>query len=392
MQWKNSLRSVFVMHCNSFSLYVHWPFCTIKCPYCDFNSYKKTNIDSDEWLKGYLKSIDAWASLYSQNKNIKSIFFGGGTPSIMNSEIVMKILERVWRYWSPTENCEISIEANPNSVCKNKLRYLKEFGVNRVSVGIQAFNDKDLKQLGRDHTCLDSLKAIETVQNIFSNFNLDFIYGRQFQSINEWEQELSEILAIGAPHLSLYQLTLEEKTSFYKLWEKGHLKGMPDEKLSSELYFLTGNLCSKNNYINYETSNYSKENYFCQHNLSYWKYEDFLGIGPGAHGRLTINKKIHASIEIYNPDKWLQSYLYKERPLPNLSPLSEKTVFEEKLIMNMRISKNIPISWFNEKKLEIKLYNLQKYNLLKKENGHLVLKKKGKLMLNHISSELLECF
>ena len=155
-------------------------------------------------------------------------------------------MDRVWKHWNPSENCEISIEANPNSVCKNKLRNLKKFGVNRVSVGVQAFNDKDLKQLGRDHSCLDSLKAIETVQNIFSNFNLDFIYGRQFQSINEWEQELSEILAIGAPHLSLYQLTLEEKTSFYKLWEKGHLKGMPDEKLSSELYFLTGNLCSKN--------------------------------------------------------------------------------------------------------------------------------------------------
>ncbi len=380
------------MQSKSFSVYVHWPFCTIKCPYCDFNSYKKTNIDGEEWLKGYLQSIDSWASLYGQNYNISSIFFGGGTPSIMDTEIVIKILERLWEHWNASESCEISIEANPNSVCKNKLSSLKKFGVNRVSVGIQALNDKDLKLLGRDHTSFESFKAIETVQNIFSNFNLDFIYGRQFQSIKEWEKELSEILAIGAPHLSLYQLTLEEKTSFYKLWERGHLKGMPNEDLSSELYFLTGNLCSKSNYINYETSNYSRENYFCQHNLSYWKYDDFLGIGPGAHGRITINNQKHSSIEISNPDKWLASYIYEKKHLPTLNPLSEKTVFEERLIMNMRISKNIPISWFNKKKLDSKLNELQKYNLLKKENNHLVLKDKGRLMLNHVSSELLDCF
>ena len=148
-----------------FSLYIHWPFCTIKCPYCDFNSYKRTNIDGEKWLKGYLNSIDAWASLYHQDKKISSIFFGGGTPSIMDSEIVIKILERVWKYWKPSENCEISIEANPNSVSKKKLRNLKNFGVNRVSVGIQALNDKDLKQLGRDHSLLESLKAIEIVES-----------------------------------------------------------------------------------------------------------------------------------------------------------------------------------------------------------------------------------
>ncbi len=380
------------MKSNSFSLYVHWPFCTVKCPYCDFNSYKKTSINTEEWLKGYLKSIETWASLYNEKKKISSIFFGGGTPSIMDPEMVIKILEGIWSFWTPTEGCEISIEANPNSVYRNKLKSLKNFGVNRISVGVQALNDKDLKQLGRDHTLLDSLRAIETIQNIFSNFNLDFIYGRQFQSMSEWEQELSEILAIGAPHLSLYQLTIEEKTNFYKLWKRGHLKGMPDENLSSELYFLTGNLCNKKKYINYETSNYSKKNYFCQHNLSYWKYEDFLGIGPGAHGRLTINNQKHSSIEISNPERWLETYLYKKRPIPKLRPLSEKTVFEEKLIMNMRISEKLPVSWFNKSKLETKLYYLQKYNLLKKENNHLVLKKKGKLMLNHLSNELLDCY
>ena len=374
------------------SIYIHWPFCKIKCPYCDFNSYKRTSINQEEWLKGYLKSIDGWADLFNEKIIVKSLFFGGGTPSLIKPDIVGKILDRIWLYWEKADDCEITIEANPNSISKNRLMFLKKFDVNRISVGIQALKDKDLKLLGRDHNLNQALKAIEIVQNIFSNFNLDFIYGRQHQSKADWQKELSKILTIGSPHLSLYQLTIEEKTLFYKLQGLGRLDGMPSENLNSDLFLLTRQLCNENNYINYETSNYTRNGYFCKHNLSYWKYKDYLGIGPGAHGRITIDDQKYASLEISNPDNWLKKHLKEKVSLPSLSRLSQKTQFEEKLIMNLRISEEISISFFDVKKLEKKLGDLIEYNLLKVKNEKIILKEKGKRMLNYISKVLLDCY
>ena len=326
---------------SSLAFYVHWPFCEIKCPYCDFNSYKRKIVDQTYWVDGYLQSIKFWSSKL-KNKKINSVFFGGGTPSLLNPKIVGNLLDKIDCAWGISSTCEITIEANPNSVCETKIKELKKIGFNRVSIGIQALNDKDLRNLGRDHNKDQALKAIATVDKWFVNYNLDFIYGRQFQSISNWEDELSQIIALGSNHLSLYQLTIEENTNFFKLHKKGLLKGLPSQELASDMFEITNKLCRNGGYKKYETSNFAKKGFKCTHNLSYWNYQDYVGIGPGAHGRITLSGKKHSTMEEKNPDIWLKRKKVPGNISPKISLLKRKDVFEEKLIMNLRIFNKIP--------------------------------------------------
>ena len=197
---------------SSLALYIHWPFCKIKCPYCDFNSYRKENVNQSHWIKAYLKGLELWSSRLGERK-ITSIFFGGGTPSLLDPSHLELLLKKIDDLWGINSDCEITIEANPNSVSSKKFKGLYDIGINRVSVGVQALNNIDLKNLGRDHNKNQAIKAIEIVKKWFKNYNLDFIYGRQFQSTNQWEDELAQIIFLESPHLSLYQLTIEENTT-----------------------------------------------------------------------------------------------------------------------------------------------------------------------------------
>ena len=376
---------------SSLALYIHWPFCKIKCPYCDFNSYRKENVNQSHWIKAYLKGLELWSSRLGERK-ITSIFFGGGTPSLLDPTHLELLLKKIDDLWGINSDCEITIEANPNSVSSKKFKGLHDIGINRVSVGVQALNNIDLKNLGRDHNKNQAIKAIEIVKKWFKNYNLDFIYGRQFQSTNQWEDELTQIIFLESPHLSLYQLTIEENTTFHKLYNNDLLKGLPTNEMASEMFDVTRKLCEKGGYKQYETSNFAKKNFKCKHNLSYWKYDDYIGLGPGAHGRVKILGKKYATEEEKNPDIWFKKTVSFKSETPKLSLLDDKIAFEEKLIMNLRIFEEIPIIIFDQKKIDPVVIELVENNLIKIYENKIILKEGGKKMLDYISRCLVECY
>ncbi|MDC3017942.1 radical SAM family heme chaperone HemW [Paracoccaceae bacterium] len=379
------------MEGSSLALYIHWPFCKIKCPYCDFNSYKRESNNQSHWLKAYLRALELWSSRLAK-REIKSIFFGGGTPSLLNPDFVGMVLQKIDSLWSINSNCEITIEANPNSVSRRKFKLYREIGINRVSVGVQALNNKDLRNLGRDHNKNEAIEAIEVINTWFKNYNLDFIYGRQHQSTTEWRDELLQILSLDAPHLSLYQLTIEENTNFDKLFKRDLLKGLPTQKIVSDMFDITRQLCKDSGYKQYETSNFARKGFKCKHNISYWRYNDYIGVGPGAHGRVTISGKRYATEEDKNPDSWFEKTVSLNSSTPKITPIENRDVLEEKLIMNLRISENIPVSIFDLEKINPVVLHLEENKLIKTKNNEIVIRKRGKKMLDYIARSLLECF
>ena len=379
------------MEGSSLALYIHWPFCKIKCPYCDFNSYKKESTNQSHWLKAYLRALELWSSRLAK-REIKSIFFGGGTPSLLDPDFVGMVLQKIDSLWSINGNCEITIEANPNSISESKFKLFRDIGINRVSVGVQALNNLDLSNLGRDHNKKKAIEAIEVISNWFKNYNLDFIYGRQYQSTSEWRDELSQILSLEAPHLSLYQLTIEKNTNFHKLFKRNLLKGLPTQKIVSDMFDITSQLCKDGGYKQYEISNFARKGFECKHNISYWKYNDYIGVGPGAHGRVTIAGKRYATEEERNPDIWFKKTVSLNSNTPKITPIENRIVLEEKLIMNLRISENIPVSIFDYEKLTPVVFHLEENKLIKTKENKIVIRKRGKKMLDYIARSLVECF
>ncbi len=379
------------MEGSSLALYIHWPFCKIKCPYCDFNSYKRESTYQSHWLKAYLRTLELWSSRLAK-REIESIFFGGGTPSLLDPDFVAMVLKKIDSLWSINGNCEITMEANPNSISERKFKLLRDIGINRVSVGVQALNDKDLTNLGRDHNKNQAIKAIEVINARFNNYNLDFIYGRQYQNTSQWEEELLQIISLGSPHLSLYQLTIEDNTNFHKLFKKGSLKGLPTPKTVSDMFDVTEKLCKNDGYKQYETSNFARKGFECRHNISYWKYNDYIGVGPGAHGRVTMSGKRYATEEERNPDIWFKKTVSLNSSTPKVTPIENRVVLEEKLIMNLRISENIPVSIFDYEKLSPVAFHLEENKLIKTKDNEIIVKRKGKKMLDYIARSLVECF
>ncbi|TWB54532.1 radical SAM family heme chaperone HemW [Nitrospirillum viridazoti] len=288
-----------------FGLYVHWPFCASKCPYCDFNSHVREGVDQARWRAAMLREMDHFAARVPAGRRLSSVFFGGGTPSLMPPETVAAILERADRHWGITDGVEVTLEANPTSSEAARFAGFRAAGVNRLSMGIQALNDADLKVLGRKHSAGEAMAAIAMAKGIFDRFSFDLIYARPGQTVAAWQDELSQALDMAVGHLSLYQLTIEEGTQFHTLHQRGDLV-VPDEDLAGDLYEATQVLLNQAGMPAYEVSNHARPGQESRHNLVYWRYGDYVGIGPGAHGRLTLDGQKIATRTHRAPEIWLQ--------------------------------------------------------------------------------------
>src|SRR5882757_9641978 len=277
----------------SFGVYIHWPFCASKCPYCDFNSHVRAGgIDEARFLRAYLSELRHWAEL-APGRQVTSIFFGGGTPSLMSAGTVGAILDAIGEAWRVAPDAETTLEANPSSVEAGRFRGYRSAGVNRVSLGVQALDDADLKALGRTHTAREALDAVAIARAAFDRTSFDLIYARPDQTPQMWADELKLAISEAAEHLSLYQLTIEPETPFFGLHAAGKLK-TPDEATARALYDVTQEVCAQHGLPSYEISNHARAGAECKHNLVYWRGEEYAGIGPGAHGRLDLDGVRHA--------------------------------------------------------------------------------------------------
>ncbi len=374
-----------------FGLYVHWPFCVSKCPYCDFNSHVSTSIDHDDWARAYLNAIDAYA-IETPGRILDSIYFGGGTPSLMRPDLVQAIIDHAQNRWHFANDIEITLEANPGSVEAARFQDFRLAGVNRVSVGVQALNDVDLRKLGRMHSVSDALSALEIARSTFERTSFDLIYARQGQSLNDWENELTEALSLEPTHLSLYQLTVEPETVFGARERLGRLKGLPSEDLSADMYELTQNLCDTKGLPAYEVSNHACVTELSRHNLIYWNAGDYVGIGPGAHGRLSLQKGRFATETPLEPKTWLRRALSGEAGEVERHRLSGNERADEYLIMGLRTSTGISLERFTRmggSQIDAdKICELDALGLVHLDAGQLRATRRGMPVLNALIREL----
>ncbi len=291
-----------------FGLYLHWPFCQSKCPYCDFNSHVAAHVDQSRWLTAFEAEIDRIGAL-TDGRILNTVFFGGGTPSLMDPALVQGILDRIRATWTLANDIEITLEANPGSVEAARFARYADAGVNRVSLGIQSLDAADLRRLGRMHSVDEALAAIATAQATFDRVSIDLIYARQDQSLAAWREELSRALDLGTSHLSLYQLTVEDGTVFGQMHAKNLLRGLPTEDLAADMFELTQEVTAAAGLPAYEVSNHARPGNESRHNLIYWRMGDYAGIGPGAHGRLTLTGQRFATVAERMPTIWLDKTL-----------------------------------------------------------------------------------
>jgi putative oxygen-independent coproporphyrinogen III oxidase len=375
------------------SLYIHWPFCKSKCPYCDFNSHVRESIDYKAWLKAYYQELDYFAE-YLENKTITSIFFGGGTPSLMPAKLVESVIDKASKLANFASDIEITLEANPTSIEVAHFKEISKAGVNRLSLGIQSFNESDLKFLGREHSGAEALNALDIARKCFNRYSFDLIYARPNQTTIAWQKELEYALSLVGDHISLYQLTIEKGTAFYSMYKAKQFT-IPDEDLAAELYEITNDITSSCGLYSYEVSNYAKPGGECKHNLTYWHYDDYLGIGPGAHSRIR-DPKHRAIMMLHSPEKWLETVMISGVGIQNNNTLDRDNIISEILITNLRLNEGL-----NNEKLKAhtglgihEAFNDQKLKLfinkglLLLEGNHLKLTKKGRLLLNKIVEEL----
>ena len=323
-----------------FAVYVHWPFCLSKCPYCDFNSHTRHGgIDEARFLRAYKTEITATAARVP-GRTVSSIFFGGGTPSLMQPSSVQTILDCISKYWTVAPNIEVTLEANPTSVEVTRFRGFRAAGVNRLSLGVQALDDASLKELGRLHTAQEALNAVAIARSIFDRYSFDLIYARPQQTLDAWAAELNRAIAEAAEHLSLYQLTIEPDTPFAGLYKAGKLT-IPDEDLARDLYDLTQTVCADAGLPAYEISNHARPGAECRHNLVYWRGHDYAGVGPGAHGRLTIDGRRVATATEKRPEAWLMRVEESGIGLTVEEKLTSGEAADEYLVMGLRLAEGI---------------------------------------------------
>ena len=323
-----------------FGVYIHWPFCAAKCPYCDFNSHvHRGEFDEAAYVESYKQEI-AYFARQAPGRAVQSIFFGGGTPSLMDPRSVGAILETIGQHWNIAPNAEITLEANPTSVEADRFRGYRAAGVNRVSLGVQSLREGSLAELGRRHTVDEAIRAVRLAQSIFPRSSFDLIYARPKQLLSDWEDELKEALWLAQGHISLYQLTIEMGTRYFDLWNTGKLK-MPDEDLSADFYELTQDLTKDAGLPAYEISNHARAGQESIHNLIYWRYGEYAGIGPGAHGRLLIDGKRHATAVEKMPFEWQKKVGARGHGMTTDDVLSWEEEGDELLVMGLRLREGI---------------------------------------------------
>jgi putative oxygen-independent coproporphyrinogen III oxidase len=375
-----------------FGLYIHWPFCQSKCPYCDFNSHVSTNIDQERWKSAYLSEIER-VGAETRGRVLQTVFFGGGTPSLMAPELVHAIISKIKTTWPTSNDIEITMEANPGSVERARFHGYRNAGVNRVSIGVQALNDTDLKSLGRLHDVNDAKQAVSMAQSIFDRVSFDLIYARQNQSLPEWKAELAEGLALASGHLSLYQLTIEDGTAFGDRFKRGLLRGLPSEDLGADMYNMTQDMTDTVGYRSYEVSNYAKDGHESKHNCIYWNAGDYVGIGPGAHGRLTLSNTRLSTEAISNPVGWLTA-VENEGIIEKRERIDPTEQGVEYLLMGMRRDTGIDLDRFGRISGRLisaaKIDALYSLGMVKTKENRLIATRQGRLVLNAVIENLMD--
>jgi len=380
------------MQNNKLAIYIHYPFCKSKCPYCDFNSHVRANIDHEAFARAYEKEIEFFAPQLKERR-INSIFFGGGTPSLMPLELVERILQKISDCWQIENNCEITLETNPTSFESTKFRGFRKAGINRLSIGIQSLNDEDLKFLGREHSSKEAIAVIEDAAKIFDNFSFDLIYARPKQTIKAWKDELLRALQFGSKHISLYQLTIEKGTRFFSDFKQKKF-AMPDEDLAAEFYHITNEITSSKGFELYEISNYAKKNFECAHNLVYWRGGDYLGIGAGAHSRVFFDEEKNRSAIMmkHEPINWLSSVETNSHGMQNHNKISTEELLEELILSALRLKTGIENkifkNFFNKNLNEIfdykKLGKLENQGFIELSEEVIKIKNEKRILTNAI--------
>jgi oxygen-independent coproporphyrinogen-3 oxidase len=331
----------------NFGVYIHWPFCLSKCPYCDFNSHvRREPIDEARFARAFAAEIAATAAR-APGRTVSTIFFGGGTPSLMAPATIDAVLDAIARHWRVAPDAEITLEANPTSVEAKRFRGYRTAGVNRVSLGVQALDDRVLAELGRLHTAREALDAVGVARSIFGRYSFDLIYARPRQEPKDWARELQTALAEAGEHLSLYQLTIEAETPFAALHAAGKLK-VPDEDTARALYDTTQEICAAHGLPAYEISNHARPGGECRHNLVYWRGQEYAGIGPGAHGRLDIEGDRHATATEKRPEAWLARVEAGGNGVVTDEVLTREERSDEFLLMGLRLAEGIGLARYAE--------------------------------------------
>jgi oxygen-independent coproporphyrinogen-3 oxidase len=373
------------------ALYIHWPFCISKCPYCDFNSHVRTGVNHEEWQRALLADMAYEAELLP-NRSVGSIFFGGGTPSLMEPATVEALIASAASHWGLTSNVEITLEANPSSVEASKFQALAEAGVNRVSIGLQSLDDDALRFLGRAHSVKEALAAIDTAQNHFSRVSIDLIYARPDQSTEDWANELDRALALGTGHISLYQLTIEPGTRFETMVREGEFAPLdPDQ--AAELFEITQEKTRAAGLLRYETSNHARPGEESRHNLTYWHYGDYAGIGPGAHGR----RGTLATVRHRKPENWLNAMARNGHGMTQEDALTSAERAREALVMGLRLTTGVDLADIAQRTgveehdlIDGKARNtLIKYGLIRCDGSRIIVTETGTLLLDRILVELV---
>ena len=374
-----------------FGLYIHWPFCEAKCPYCDFNSHVTRNIDQNRWKRAYLSEIDRYAEMLP-NRVLNTVYFGGGTPSLMDPSVVSDILERIRKSWPVANDLEVTLEANPGSVEAGRFSAYADAGVSRVSMGVQALNDADLHKLGRIHSVAEAYQAFDIARKFFNRVSFDLIYARQDQTVEAWRSELKEALSMAVDHLSLYQLTIEPGTAFGERFDRGKLRGLPDDDRSGDMYEVTQEICGTAGLPAYEVSNHAKPGAESRHNLVYWRYGDYCGIGPGAHGRITLDGQRHATEAFWQPGKWLAGVEASEK-VEDRSAIGGQDQADEYLMMGLRLTDGIDARRYKAMSggdlSANTLTRLEEIGMIVQDRHYIRATAGGRMVLNAVIKELL---
>jgi oxygen-independent coproporphyrinogen-3 oxidase len=381
----------------SAALYIHWPFCKKKCPYCDFNSHVRDGVDHAAWRAALLREMGYWHAR-APDKTITSIFFGGGTPSLMEATTVEALINEAYKLW-PTAagGCEITLEANPTSVEAAKFAALKTAGVNRVSLGVQSLKPESLKFLGREHSASEALEAVALAAKTFARYSFDLIYALPNQTLDEWEKELREALTYARGHLSLYQLTIEENTAFHHAYHVGKSFQLPEDSLAAEMYQRTQEIMGNAGLPAYEISNHASAGQESRHNLSYWRSDSYFGIGPGAHGRVDVAQNRLATRTQKSPERWLDLVQQFGHGVEEELTLTTAERAEEIVLMGLRLKEGVNLA---QQRADVAVYlthlwtdgrldMLMREGLIDASTAQLRATPRGMLVLNRVIEALL---